>query len=139
MTKPVSSIINRAGRLLKVIDAASATPALFSENALIALNAMCLRWEQNGLAIGWAVVDQVDDDLPCQDYAEEAIAYNLAVALGPEFPEPSTWGEIKQRAGDSLAELRRDRMVAAPLKQVSDLPAPEANCGQWNIYTDSPA
>jgi hypothetical protein len=132
----VSTVVNRALRLLKAIDAASATPALDHQTAVVALNAMVARWEANGLAMGWAPVSAPDGTLPAPEEAEEALAYNLAVALGPEYPEPSSWGEIKERARISLAELRRDRLTEMPLRQCSDLPPSR---GAWNITTDEPA
>lgn len=131
----VLAVITRSLRLLKAIDAASAAPAIDVQTGLEALNAMLTRWEANGLALGWANATLTDADMPTPDEAEEAIAYNLAVTLGPEYPEPSSWGEIKERARQGLAELRRDRLTEMPLRLASDLPP---TCGRWNIFTDSP-
>ncbi len=108
-----------------------------SQNAMIALNAMCTRWEANGLALGWVNVTAVDGTMPSPDEAEESIAYNLAVRLGVEYPVPDNWDEIKAQAQTGLMELRRDRMVEMPLILKNDLPIAQ-NGGRWNIYTDEP-
>lgn len=134
----VSSVLNRALRLLKAIDASSATPALDSQTAIVALNAMCVRWEANGLALGWSPVTNVDGVLPAPEEAEEALAYNLAVALAPEYPSVADFDRVERRARDSLAELRRDRLTEMPLRLVNDLSA-ATTCGEWNIYLDAPA
>lgn len=130
----VSEILNRSLRLLGVIDAAEATPSLESTTAIIALNAMLMRWEANGLSLGWANVSAVSDTLPSPGEAHEAIIYNLAVRLAPEYGVPQSYPILQQQARDSLSELRRDRLAASPLVVATDLPV----SGHWNIYTDSP-
>jgi len=46
---------------------------------------MCNRWEANGLALGWVNVTAPDGTMPSPTEAEEAIAYNLALRLAPEY------------------------------------------------------
>lgn len=119
----VAAIINRALRLLAVLDAAEAAEGEDAATAIEALNAMCGRWEANGLAMGWQPVDNPDDDLPAPDEAAEALAFNLAVRLAPEY-NASLRADILAQADRFLMELRRDRMVSNPLRQVAQVPAP---------------
>jgi len=131
----VSTIINRSLRLLGAIDPAADTPALDSQTAIVALNSMCTRWEANGLAMGWANVDAVDDTMPSPDEAEEAIVYNLAVRLAPEYAIPAAMPGIADMARQFLSELRRDRIVEMPLTLSHSLPA-SLRGGQWDITND---
>lgn len=130
----VSQIVNRSLRLLGVLDVAAAPAAVDSQTAISVLNALCSRWEANGLALGWANVSAPDDTLPAPEEAHEALAYNLAVKLAPEYGNVSNLQVIEQQARDSLAELRRDRLVEMPLSLSSDLPS--GLRGYYDIYTD---
>ncbi|QWN20897.1 hypothetical protein DGM98_12850 [Xanthomonas citri] len=92
---------------------------------------MMRRWEANGLALGWQPVETLAETLPAPAEAEQAIAYNLALILRPEYGanlEP----DVVQTANEGLAELRRDMLVANPLVLRQRLPG----CGRYNIYTD---
>jgi hypothetical protein len=131
----VSEVVNRALRILGVQDAAASTEAIDSQTAIVALNALCGRWEANGLAMGWSAVSAPDDTLPAPDEAAEAITWNLAVRLAPEYGKGQRARELMPDAERFLAELRRDRLVEMPLVQCSDLPRTH---GHWNIYTDEP-
>lgn len=132
----VSQIVARALRLLNVLDAQEAPEASAAVNAIAALNAMCQRWEANGLALGWTRVTVGTDTMPSPDEAEEAIVYQLALRLNGEYGAPLS-NDDKALAKQFLAELRRDRLVEMPLTLDSDAPMPWHG-GRWNIYTDSP-
>lgn len=133
----VSQVVNRALRLLQVIDANQATPARDSQTAMEALNGMVTRWEANGLALGWSNVSAVDDTLPLPDEALEAVTFNLAVRLAAEYPLPQAMPGIADLAKSLLAELRRDRLTSAPITLASDLPRAESG-GGWDIVNDVP-
>ena len=94
---------------------------------------MCTRWEANGLALGWANVDAADDTMPSPDEAEEAIVYNLALKLAPEYAIPTAMPAIADMARTALMELRRDRITEMPI--VMDTTLPRAK--HFDIYTDS--
>lgn len=127
----VAQIVARSLRLLRVVDSNEAPEAEDFETARIALNGMMQRWEANGLALGWQPVQTPAEEFPAPPEAEQAIAYNLALMLRPEYGanlEP----DVVQTANDGLSELRRDMLVANPLVLRQRLP----RCGLYNIYTD---
>ncbi|NJB80295.1 packaged DNA stabilization gp4 family protein [Xanthomonas arboricola] len=127
----VAQIVARSLRLLRVVDSNEAPEAEDFETARIALNGMMQRWEANGLALGWQSVQTPAEVLPAPPEAEQAIAYNLALMLRPEYGA-SLEADVIQTANDGLAELRRDMLVANPLVLRQRLP----RCGRYNIYTD---
>lgn len=127
----VHDIVTRALRLLRVIDAHSPPEAQVMADSIGALNAMMQRWEANGLALGWQAVENPAELVPAPPEAHEAIAYNLAVRMRPEFGanlEPDVVGV----ASEGLASLQRDRLVEMPLT----LKARTPGNGRYNIYTD---
>jgi hypothetical protein len=128
-----TQLISRSLRLLSVLDPNTPASSVDIETGITALNSMLSRWEANGLAVGWASVTLGTDTVPLPAEAEEAVVYQLALRLRPEYGAALDPDEIV-RAREALAELRRDRLVFAPLKGVSDLPSG----GHWNITTDEP-
>lgn len=124
----VSAITRRALRLLNVLDANEAPEAQDSDDAIAALNAMLRRWEANGLALGWNDVVNPSDVMPSPAEADEAIAYNLALRLAPEYQaQPSA--AIITFAADGLAALRRDRLVEMPPEGCTDAPMGQGGYG----------
>lgn len=131
----VTQIVSRSLRLLGVLDPAEAAEAEDMTTGMQVLNGMLARWEANGLALGWASVSSPSATIPLPAEAEEAVAYNLALKLAPEYKvEPSAW--IVGDAREGLAALRRDCLVSRPLTIASDLPR---SLGHWNITTDESA
>ena len=128
----VADIVSRALRILRVVDAHSAPSAQEMTDGIVALNGMMRRWEANGLALGWSDVEGPDDQVPAPDEAHEAIVYNLALKMRPEYGaalEP----DVVQHAADGHAALRRDVLTASPLQVTPRSPRE----GRYNIYTDS--
>lgn len=126
----VAKIIDRTLRVLKVLDASEAAEGEDAASAIQALNAMCTRWEASGLSMGWVNVDNPNDDLPAPDETENALVFNLALDLAPEYGIV-----VDQQTNDAanryLMALRRDRIVTNPLQQrAGDLPLP-ATRYQW--------
>lgn len=107
-------LIARCMRLLRVIDADEAPEAKQAEDALLALNAMLRRWEADGISLGWNDISQVSDEIPVPDEALEAVTFNLAIKLRPEYGV-SLDADVVETARAGLASLRRDVMVANPL------------------------
>jgi hypothetical protein len=133
----VADIVGRAMRLIGVNDPNQAPSADDFATGMLALNAMCRRWEANGTSMGWQDVANPSDELPAPPEAEEAITYQLAMRIAPEYSvEPPA--AVTAGAVGFLNELRRDRMVANPLFQRST--APGASAGGrpfYNILTDT--
>ncbi len=112
----VTEIVGRSLRILRVIDPNQPIKPSDMATAIAALNAMLRRWEATGLALGWSPVSNPADTLPAPDEAHEAIAYNLALRLRPEYGsnlEP----DVVQMAADFLNDLMRDQFVATPIER----------------------
>jgi len=110
----VEAIVGRALRLIHVVDPRQPVQPIDMQTGITALNAMCRRWEANGMAIGWSDVSAPDQDMPVPGESEEAIAFNLAATLAPEYDQmPSP--VVLTAAARGLSELRRDVAVANPL------------------------
>lgn len=132
----VSDITRRALRLINAIDANEAPEAEDSDTAIMALNGMCRRWEANGMAMGWNDVSNPSDAMPSPPEADDAITYNLALRLAPEYqtqPSPA----VIAFAAEGLRELQRDRLVEMPLTQTTDAPCGAGGRGRYDIRTDS--
>lgn len=128
----VQDLVSRSLRILRVLDSHSAPEAQQMADAMVALNAMMQRWEANGTALGWMPVSNPADVLPIPVEAEEAVAFNLAVKLRPEYGVQMDPDSI-QYAREGLAALERDRLTEMPLR----LKARTPGSGRYDIYTDS--
>lgn len=111
----VQEIVARALRLIQVQDARQPVKAVDMQTGIAALNSMCARWEANGLAIGWRPVSNPSEDMPCPPEAEEAIAFNLALTLAPEYGTEAP-GIVVGAAARGLSDLRADVKAANPLQ-----------------------
>lgn len=118
----VGKIVARALRLIQVIDARQPVKAADMETAIQALNAMLRRWEADGLSLGWLPNANPSEDLVVPEEAEEAIAYNLAVQLAPEYGTAPTQ-VVTERAQGGLNDLLRDQAVATPIRPILSAPA----------------
>lgn len=125
----VISVITRSLRVLSVIDRDETPDAKQVQDGIEALNGMMRRWEANGLAVGWSDVRNGDDDLPAPDEAQDAIIFNLAIRLRPEYGV-ALEGDVYALATSTLADLRRDVRVANPL-------AYDRCGGYYNIRSDT--
>lgn len=110
----VEAIVGRALRLIHAIDPRQPVQAIDMQTGITAMNAMLRRWEANGMALGWSDVSAPDEDMPCPPEAEEAIAFNLAITLAPEYEQqPSQVVAIAAARG--LGDLRADVKSVNPL------------------------
>lgn len=110
----VLTVITRALRLLRLVDPNEAPEAEDVSTAIAALNPMMMRWEANGISVGWSPVTSGDEDLPAPAEAEQAITFNLAATLRPEYGVPLD-PEVYAIAESGLSDLRRDVAVANPM------------------------
>lgn len=125
MATTVGKIVNRALRLIGQIDPAEDATGWDMETAIEALNAMVYRWEANGLALGWVTVDNPSDELPVPDEAHQAVAYQLAMRIAPEYGKMAP-PDVTAAGKQFLDELRRDQAVATPIRPILDIPVPDA-------------
>ncbi len=128
------TIINRALRLLGMLDANESPEAVDTQTALEALNAMMARWEADGIPLGWAPVLAASEALPAPVEAEEAIAYNLAVRLRPEYGVALA-PDVLQMAQMGLSRLLADVGANDYARIVYDLPEGEfARLGSFGAF-----
>ena len=107
-------LIARSLRLLRVLDANEAPEAEDAQTALEALNQMMRRWEADGVSLGWNTIAAVTDELPIPEEAEEAVTFNLAVKLRPEYGvalDP----DVFRTARTGLDVLYRDVITSSPI------------------------
>jgi hypothetical protein len=124
----VENLVTRALRLIQVIDPLQSVKSADMETAIVALNGMMARIEADGIALGWSPVENPSDDLPLPIEAEQAIAYNLAVTVAPEYgvtPLPAVQG----MAITGMSDLMRDAAVATPIRPILSVPLPD----NWDI------
>lgn len=81
----VVDIVSRALRVLRVVDPDESVEGRQFDTAMKALNAMMAAWEAYGRALGWSPVANPADEMPTPPEFDEAIAYNLACKLRPEY------------------------------------------------------
>lgn len=124
-------IMTRAARMIGVKQTGQPLSAEDNEVLLELLNAMLIRWEADGLALGFSSVSAATATLPIPTEAEEGVAANLAVRAAPEF-QTSARPEIVALADQGLRALERD--VIKPVAVVTDVPS--AGHG-YDINTDS--
>lgn len=129
----VGNLVSRSLRLIGHLDPNQSPKAKDYDTCIEALNALAMRLEANGLAMGWSPVSQPDADLPVPDEWQDGMAYLLGLQVAPEFsivPNP----QIRETAQTRLMEMRRDAYTRNDNAQNLNLPGR----GRWNIYTDSP-
>ena len=124
----VSRIVSRALRLLRVIDPNESPEAEQMVGAIEALNGMMRRWEANGLSLGWSDVSVPSDEVPAPDEAIDAIVFNLATKLRPEYGA-ALEQDVYINADQGLSALRRDIKVANPMSW-------DRRGTEYNIRTD---
>lgn len=79
------SIVNRALRLCRVVDAGSAATAEDGQDALDTLNAMLAEWHEAGIGVPDYSLATLGTSLASDVADREAIAYALAERLAPEY------------------------------------------------------
>jgi hypothetical protein len=79
------TIINRALRLCKVLDAAEAAEAEDARDALETLNAMLAEWHQAEIGLPDYSFAELTTELASDAADREAIAYQLALRLSTEY------------------------------------------------------
>lgn len=117
----VAKVVGRALRLIQVIDARQPVKASDMETAIEAMNAMILRWEADGISLGWTPNDNPSDKVVVPDEAVQAVAANLAVVLAPEYGV-SVSAVVAQMASAGMNDLMRDQAVVTPIRPILSVP-----------------
>lgn len=126
-----TQIITRAYRMIGVKSASTPLSATEIADGLEALNAMLVRWEADGLAMGFSSLSSAGSTIGIPAEAEEGVCANLAVTLAPEFgvtPAP----KIVEMADSGLRALQRDVLKPEPVC----LDVPNDSARSYNIQTD---
>lgn len=105
MATTALSIIKRALRLARVIDAHTAMDANDAADALETLNAMLAEWHEADIGLPDYSFDSLEAELASDAADREAIAYQLAVRLAPEYGEELD-AVTAVMAADTMARLR---------------------------------
>ena len=127
-----TQIIERSARLIGVKASGQALAADKTAAFLEALNAMLVRWEADGLGMGFSPLSAATATISIPVENEEAVVFNLAVTMEPEFGKPLDPRVIK-KADDGLRALERE--VIKPVVKCSDLPGSEVGSA-YDINTD---
>lgn len=109
----VAKLVARSLRALKVIDPKQPVKDVDMQTCIESLNAMMARWEANGRAVGWSPVANPSDEVPIPPEAEDAVVYNLAVRVAPDYVDNAP-PNVLGLAQETLRELIRDVAVANP-------------------------
>ena len=105
MAVTASKLIRRALRLIGALDSADAVPADMAADAIDVLNAMLAEWHEAGIGLPEYDFTNITDTLATDSADSEAIAYQLAVRLAPEYglELPATLVGV---ARESISRLR---------------------------------
>lgn len=78
-------IISRAMRLCRIVDAGEALNADEAQDALAVLNAMLAEWYEAGVGLPQYTFATLQTDLGTDAADSEAMAYQLAMRIAPEY------------------------------------------------------
>lgn len=124
------SIALRALRILRVIDAQTPPEAQDAADAIETLSAMLAEWHVAGIGVpNYDVADYTNESV-VDDADREAVAYQLAVRLAPEYGKALS-AEAAAIADASMARLRL-RYFQPGSVDLSEMPG---TCGQFDINT----
>ena len=129
--------VKRSLRLIQVINPTQQVSASDMQTGIEVLNSMLTRWEADGVTLGWAPSIVPDGELSVPDEAIEAVVYNLALRLCPEYGvEPMPVVVAGAQVG--MAALERDIRAQSPIINYSSGPAPANYATNYNILIDGP-
>lgn len=129
-TTTAASLIRRALLILNVVDAEEATEAIESSDALAVLNAMLAEWYEAGIGLHDYSLSSVTDTLATDAADSEAISYQLAARLAPEYGGQMSPIAVEM-AQSTFARLRM-RYFQPGIVDFSDLPHVRSS---FNIVT----
>jgi P22 tail accessory factor. len=125
-----SQIIRRALRLIGAIDASEALSASDAQDALETLNAMLAEWHEAEIGLPDYSLSSITDELASDAADREAIAYQLALRVSPEYGLPIT-RDVAEMAQSAMARMRL-RYFQPGKADLTELPR---ICRPFNITT----
>lgn len=129
-------LINLALGKLGVIEAGETANATDSATCLGVLNRMMAEWRERDMDMDWFTQDTLDDDVPLPEWAEEAIAANVAVRAAADFRSPVTSELLtqamdgKRTVGNTLINQELDNA------DMSHLPYGDGRLSRYDIESD---
>ena len=125
-----SQIIRRALRLIGAMDASEALQANDAQDALETLNAMLAEWHEAQIGLPDYNLSSITDTLSTDAADREAIAYQLAIRVAPEYglAIPPAVGVLAEQ---TMARLRL-RYFQPGTADFSEMPHV---CRSFNIET----
>lgn len=130
MAITASDLIRRALRILTVIDSQEALDANDARDALATLNAILAEWHEAQIGLPDYALSSITDTLASDAADREAIAYELALRLAPEYGR-SLSAEV---AAAGMASMNRLRLRYFQPGTTSFRELPSDNW-QFNIVT----
>jgi hypothetical protein len=131
----VYDVVKRALSLIQVINPKQTFSASDMASAIMALNGMMIRWEADGVSVGWSPVADPEDQVHVPPEALDAVTYNLGIVMAPEYgvePMPV----VLDYATRTLAAVYRDVLAANPIINQSSGPAPANSYSFYNVWND---
>lgn len=130
-----ADVIRRAYRLMRVLDSNSALSAEESRDALDVLNGLFAEWRGSGIPVpDYSVADE-NTDLTIELADREAVAYQLAFRLSPEFAKSMT---AEQAAAMDQSWSRFALRYFQPgVSNFAELPVPTGVGGGYRIELDA--
>jgi hypothetical protein len=119
-----STVINDALRLLGVIGEAETANGEQGVKALRALNQMLVRWDEDGIKLGYFEQSSTTDTCPIPAWAEQGVTSKLAQRLMADYPASVPPGWVLSDGENGFGTLLR-KSVHESLKSsdMSHLPA----------------
>jgi hypothetical protein len=99
------TIVRRALRLVRVIDAAEAVPALEAQDTFAALNGLLAEWHEAQIRLPDYSFASLETELASDVADEDAIAYQLAKRIAPEYGKQLS-AQANESANESFSRLR---------------------------------
>lgn len=124
-------LVRRALRLATIIASGEAPQASTVQDALSVLNSLLAEWHDAGIGLPDYSIANEAVELSMGDGDVEAVAYQLALRISPEYgQEVSTL--LAATAADAMSRLRLKYFQPGKV-DLSELPCPTGWAGGWDV------
>lgn len=124
-------LVRRALRLATIIASGETPHAAIVQDALSVLNSLLAEWHDAGIGIPDYSIQNEAAQLTMGDGDVEAVAYQLAIRIAPEYGQEVT-PTVAATAADSMNRLRL-KYFQPGRSDLSELPCPTGGRGSWNV------